>query len=49
MVRFPQKAKTPIVKGVEEDREVTVGTTYVGGVRAVTITKEEAKSCSWIF
>jgi hypothetical protein len=36
MVRFPRKAKTPIVKGVGEDREVAVGTTYVGGARAVT-------------
>jgi hypothetical protein len=26
-VRFPRKAKTPIVKGVGEDREVAVGTT----------------------
>jgi hypothetical protein len=26
-VRFPWKAKTPIVKGIGEDREVAVGTT----------------------
>jgi hypothetical protein len=35
-VRFPRKAKTPIEKGVGEDREVAVGITYVGGARAVT-------------
>jgi hypothetical protein len=35
-VRFPQKATTPIVKRVGEDREMAVGTTYVGGARAVT-------------
>jgi hypothetical protein len=37
MVRFPRKAKTPIVKGVEEYREVVVGTTYVGGAQTVTL------------
>ncbi|KAK2421622.1 hypothetical protein QL285_032232 [Trifolium repens] len=36
-IRFPRKAKTPIEKGVGEDREVAVGTTYVGGARAVTL------------
>jgi hypothetical protein len=35
-VRFPWKAKTPIEKRVGEDREVAVGTTYIGGARAVT-------------
>jgi hypothetical protein len=35
-VSFPRKAKTPIVKGIGEDREVAVGTTYVGGAWAVT-------------
>jgi hypothetical protein len=38
-VRFPRKAKTPTVKGVGEDHEVAVGTTYVSGARAVTIIK----------
>ena len=32
-VRFPRKAKTPIEKGVGEDCEVAVGTTYIGGVK----------------
>jgi hypothetical protein len=36
-VRFSQKEKTPIVNRVGEDREVAVGTTYVGEARAVTI------------
>jgi hypothetical protein len=34
-VRFPRKAKTSILKGIGEDREVAVGTTYVGGARTV--------------
>jgi hypothetical protein len=42
-VRFPRKAKTPIVKGIGEDREVAVGTTY-GGARAVTVS---SKAGSW--
>jgi hypothetical protein len=39
-VLFPRETKTPIVKRVGEDREVAVGTTYVGGARAVTAEAE---------
>jgi hypothetical protein len=38
MVRFPRKAKTSIVKGVEEDREVAV--TGAPKARAVTLIKK---------
>jgi hypothetical protein len=38
-VRFPRKTKTIIKKGVEEDRGVAAGTTYVGGAWAVTISE----------
>jgi hypothetical protein len=37
MFRFSRKAKTPLVKGVGEDREVAVGTTYVDGAQTVTV------------
>jgi hypothetical protein len=39
MVRFPRKAKTPIVKGVGEDREVAVPGTPKA--RAVTFSAKK--------
>jgi hypothetical protein len=50
---IPKKAKTPPVKGGGEDREVAIGTTYIGGARAVTTSRcnqcyKKFESVKWI-